>query len=82
MRGGHRGAADNSVLVLLAVAAAVIGLALYVIFDATSLDFWALIWLAATVLFTPVIRRRPKRDQAFYYCEIRPFTTGSRRARC
>lgn len=54
---------------LLAVVAAVIGLALYVIFDATSLEFWALIWLAATVLFIPVIRRQPQRDQAFYYWE-------------
>jgi hypothetical protein len=46
---------------LLAVVAAVIGLGLYVIFDATSLEFWALIWLAATVLFIPVIRRQPRR---------------------
>ena len=68
MRGSHRGAADNGVL-LLAVVAAVIGLALYVIFDATSPEFWALIWLAATVLFIPVIRRQPQRDQAFYYWE-------------
>jgi hypothetical protein len=61
MRGSHRGAADSSPLLLLAVVAAVIGLGLYVIFDATSLEFWALIWLAATVLFIPVIRRQPRR---------------------
>ena len=51
MRGSHRGAADNSVLVLLAVVAAVIALVLYVIFDATSLESWAVTWLVLTVIF-------------------------------
>jgi len=49
MRGSHRGAADNSVIILLAVVAAVLGLILYVIFDATGLELWAVTWLAATV---------------------------------
>jgi hypothetical protein len=69
MRGSHRGAADNSVLILLAVVAAVIGLALYVIFAATSLELWAVTWLVLTVTLMTVIRRQPKRDQAFYYWE-------------
>jgi hypothetical protein len=67
MRGSHRGAADNSVILLLVVVAAVTGLTLYVIFDATSLESWAVTWLVLTVTFITVIRRQPKRDQAFYY---------------
>src|SRR5450755_3781784 len=68
MRGSHRGAADNSVIILLAVVAAVLGLILYVIFDASSLELWAVTWLAATVTLVTVIRQQ-KRDQAFYYWE-------------
>lgn len=68
MRGSHRGAADNGGLVLLAVVA-VIGLILYLIFDATSLELWAVTWLAAMVTLVTVIRGRPKQDQAFYYWE-------------
>jgi hypothetical protein len=68
MRGSHRGAADNGVLVLLAVVA-VIGLILYLIFDATSLELWAATWLAAAVTLIAAIGRQPKRDQAFYYWE-------------
>jgi hypothetical protein len=67
MRGSHRGAADNSVLVLLAVVAAVIALALYVIFDTTGLEFWSVTWLVLTVIFITAIRRLPKQDQGFYY---------------
>jgi hypothetical protein len=69
MRGSHRGAADNSVLVLLAVVAAVIALALYVIFDTTGLEFWSVTWLVLTVIFITAIRRLPKQDQGFYYWE-------------
>lgn len=69
MRGSHSGAADNSVLILLAVVAAVIGLFLYVIFDATNLELWAVTWLMLTATLMTVIRRQPKRDQAFYYWE-------------
>jgi hypothetical protein len=68
MSGSHRGAADNGGLLLLAVAAG-IGLALYLIFEATSLELWAVTSLVLLVTLTTVIRRRPKRDQAFYYWE-------------